>query len=129
MSNISVGVDLVDISRISKKFKNKKFIERIYTPVEIKYCESKNNASQHFAGRLAGKEAVGKALKISWPSGINWKDIEVISDHDIPQVVLYGEAKKTAEEKKITNIQISISHEKDYAVAFVIAVGNGKYGK
>jgi len=128
MEIISIGVDIVSIDRIKNDI-DEKFLKRVYSNDETVYCNSKENPSNHFAGRLAGKEAVCKALKITWVTGINWKDIEIINNNDIPEVILHGEAKKVAEEKKIKNILISISHEKDYAIAFVIAAGKVNYGK
>ena len=76
---------------------------------------------------MAGKEAVSKALKMSWEGGINWKDIEIINEKNgIPRVVLHGEAKKVANARKIKNIRISISHEKEYAIAFAVTTGDKK---
>ena len=120
---ILIGVDIVSIDRISKNIDNthKKFINRVYTKNEIDYCNSKVNISHHFAGRLAGKEAIIKALKISWGDGIGWRDIEILNDKNgIPEIVFHGEAKKIVNERNIKDIQISISHEKNYAVAFAI---------
>ncbi len=127
MNYFSIGVDIVSIGRISKNIDdiNDQFINRVYTKDEINYCKNKKNISHYFAGRLAGKEAVSKALKISWKGGINWRDIEIINEEDgIPRVILHGEAKKIANERKIKNIQISISHEKEYAIAFVVTIGD-----
>ena len=124
MNSISIGVDIVSIKRISRKI-DERFINRVYTKDEKSYCKNKENNSHHFAGRLAGKEAVSKALKMSWDGGINWKDIEIINEENgVPRVVLHGEAKKVANERKIRNIQISISHEKEYAVAFAVTSGD-----
>jgi len=121
--SFSIGVDIVDIMRISKEI-DERFIKRIYTIDEINYCKNKNNISLYFAGRLAAKEAVSKALKMSWETGVNWRDIEIINDKiGTPGVILHGEAKKIAIERKIKNILISISHEKEYAVAFSITIG------
>jgi holo-[acyl-carrier protein] synthase len=123
MDFISIGVDIVHIERISKNIDdvNDRFINRVYTEDEIKYCKSRKNFSHHFAGRLAGKEAVSKALKLSWEEGLNWKDIEIINEENgIPRVVLHGKIKKIGHERKIRNIKISISHEKEYAVAFAV---------
>ena len=125
MDSISIGVDIVYIGRISKNIDdNNRFINRVYTKDEINYCKSKKNVSHHFAGRLAGKEAVSKALEMTWEGGINWKDIEIINEENgIPRVVLHGEAKKVADKRKIRNIKVSISHEKEYAIAFAVTSG------
>lgn len=131
MDSISIGVDIVSTDRISKNLdkSNERFINRIYTKEEINYCRSKQNIVYHFAGKMACKEAVSKALNINWENGINWKDIEIINEKNgVPKVLLHGEAKKVAYEKKVKEIQISISHEKDYAVAFAITIEDGKNG-
>ena len=122
----SIGVDIVSIKRVSKNIDdiNNRFINRVYTDNEINYCKSKKNFSHHFAGRLAGKEAVSKALKMSWEKGLNWKDIEIIDEVGILKVVLHGEAGRVAGERKIKKIHLSISHENEYAIAFAVAVGN-----
>jgi holo-[acyl-carrier protein] synthase len=127
MDSVSVGVDIVSIKRISKNLDDR-FIQRVYTTGEIQFCKTKINASHQFAGRLAGKEAVSKALKMTWEKGINWKDIEIVSNEtNIPEVVLHGEAKVVATKRKIKNIQLSISHEQDYAIACAITVGYGNH--
>jgi holo-[acyl-carrier protein] synthase len=124
IGSVSIGVDIVNITRMSKNIDKPNFINRVFTKYEIDYCKNKNNILHHYAGRFAGKEAVFKALKMSNNKGLHWKDIEIICEETgLPMIILHGDAKKLAAEKKITNIQISISHEKDYAVAFVIAVG------
>lgn len=126
---VSIGVDIVSTDRISKNINiaNNRFINRVYTKDEINYCKGKENISHHFAGKLAGKEAVSKALKMSWEKGINWREIEIKNvKNSLPRVILHGNAKKIADEKKIKDIQISISHEKDYAVAFVVAIEANK---
>ena len=125
MDFISIGIDIVHIERISKNIDDVKnrFINRVYTKDEINYCMNRKNFSHHFAGRLAGKEAVSKALRLSWEEGLNLKDIEIINEeHGIPKVMLHGKIKKIANERKIRNIKISISHEKDYAVAFAVTI-------
>jgi phosphopantetheine--protein transferase-like protein len=127
IDSISIGVDIVSVDRISNNAKdtNSGFIKRIYTQKEVDFIRNKENISQYFAGRLAAKEAVCKALKLDWSGGINWKDIEILSgDDSIPVVRLHGHAKKVADERKITNILLSISHEKDYAIAFAVTIGN-----
>lgn len=129
MDFISVGVDIVLIERITRDIiDNKSFENRVFTQPEIEYCRSKENVFHHFAGRFAGKEAVSKALKIPWEQGAKWKDIEIVDNDGIPKVVLHGRARTIADKEKIQNISISISHEKDYAVAFVIADGMNRDG-
>ena len=84
---ISCGTDIIEIKRIKESIEDlgAKFLERVYTDKEIKYCESKNNQKyQHYAARFAAKEAVFKAIsrKLKNKYDIGWKDIEVINDEN-----------------------------------------------
>lgn len=117
---IKCGTDIIEIDRIKESIENlgEKFINKIYTENEIQYCESKKNQKyQHYAARFAVKEATFKA--ISWKLkniyDLSWKDIEVINDENgRPGINIIG-----VDLKCIENIDVSISHCKDYAVANV----------
>jgi len=108
----NIGIDMVDIDRFRKKEygKNKFFYEKIFTKSEIKYCLSFKNKSEHFAGKFAIKEAVKKSIKekISF--------IEIVTSHNNskPKIIL----------KKKLNYRflVSISHERNFAIAMVIAL-------
>lgn len=120
---ISSGVDIIEIDRIKQSIENTegKFCERVYTENEIKYCESKKNQKyQHYAARFAAKEAVFKAIssKLQDKYEISWKDIEILNDvNGRPYVNILNE-----NEKKIEDIDVSLSHCKQYAVANVVLV-------
>jgi len=80
VSAIGVGVDLVEVARVSAILKDKgaRVLERLLTPAERAYCESRPDVATHVAVRLAAKEAVYKALQGSEAArGIGWRDIEV----------------------------------------------------
>lgn len=120
--NIRIGTDIIEISRIKKSIEDtdNKFIERIYTNKEIEYCESrKSQKYQHYAVRFAGKEAVFKAISsvLKNKFEIDWKDIEILNDSSGRP---YVNILKSKISDKI-NIDISLSHCKEYAVANVIA--------
>ena len=120
--NIRIGTDIIEISRIKKSIEDtdNKFIERIYTNKEIEYCESrKSQKYQHYAVRFAGKEAVFKAISSMLKNKfeIDWKDIEILNDSSGRP---YVNILKSKISEKI-NIDISLSHCKEYAVANVIA--------
>ena len=120
---IRTGTDIIEINRVKKAIEetDKKFCERVYTPREIDYCESKNAQKyQHYAARFAAKEAVFKALSAILDSkyDLEWKDIEIRNDN-------YGRPYIELNEKftkAIESIDISISHCKEYAVASVILI-------
>lgn len=118
---VTCGTDIIEIERIKKSIEEtgNKFLERVYTIQEIKYCESKKvQKYQHYAARFAAKEAVFKALsqQINDKYSICWKDIEIINDEQgRPSVNVLG-----VDTKNIQNIDLSMSHCKDYAVANVV---------
>ena len=76
---IGIGTDITECLRIARMIERhgELFIDRVYTPEEIKYCQSRRQATQHFTGRWAAKEAVLKALGIGWRRGVAWRDVEV----------------------------------------------------
>lgn len=118
--NIYCGTDIIEIDRIKKSIEelDEKFLKRVYTEREIKYCEERGKQKyQHYAARFASKEAVFKAISQNLENKyqIEWKDIEIINNEDLKPVVNL--------KKKITgisNIDISISHCKEYAIAMVV---------
>ena len=115
---IKTGTDIIEIERVQKSIENTdgKFCDRVYTANEIKYCESKNvQKYQHYAARFAAKEAVFKAISAGLKDKfeVSWQEIEILNDKNgRPYVVLPQE-----KSQNIENIDISISHCKDYAVA------------
>ncbi len=109
----SVGTDLVDVKRIAASIKNPRFLERVFTASEIKYCGGKKNSAQHYAVRFAAKEAVWKALSEVQVKGIAHKEIGVArAPSGRPSVSLSKRLKKY--EKKI---HLSLSHTDEYALA------------
>ena len=118
------GTDIIEISRIKESIEKygQSFLDRIYSPREIEYCEKKGNVKyQHYAARFASKEAVAKMFGTGFNGAFEWKEIEVLND-DLgkPQINLYNGAKRMFDEEKLEKIEISISHCKEYAVAMVI---------
>mgnify|MGYP001009393393 CR=1 FL=1 len=122
---IGTGVDIIKISRIENIIKNKrdKFYNKIFTSNEIEYIKIKNHNAQTISGLFAAKEAISKVLGTGIGK-VNWKDIEIIHDKlGKPYVKLYREGKNIAKKLDIDKINLSISHEKDYALAFAIGEG------
>lgn len=108
---MDVGIDIVDIGRIGKLVKNNRFLARVFTEKEIKYCNLKRNKAQHFAVRFAAKEAAWKAIG---QKALSHRDISVSNDSDGKPRIILNKFKKL--QKKIS---ISLSHSKDYAAAVV----------
>jgi holo-[acyl-carrier protein] synthase len=126
MKVIGIGTDIIECLRIAQMIERhgELFINRVYTPLEIRYCSSRKQATQHYAGRWAAKEAVLKALGTGWRKGISWRDIEVRNDTlGKPVVGLRGGAADLVEQLGITELLVSISHCRSHAVAYALAVG------
>ena len=109
----AVGVDIVDIKRISRLVKNDRFCRRVFSGREMAYCDSRKKPAQHYAVRFAAKEAVWKILG---RREITHKDISVQnSPEGKPRVILSDKFRKL--EKRIS---ISLSHTDNYAVAVAV---------
>lgn len=114
-----VGCDIVNVIRIEKLLANDRFLDKVCTDYERSYCKGKS--AQTAAGIWAAKEAVSKAMGTGF-CGYTPKDIEVChDDNGRPQIVLHRGARTRAELLEISNLQISISHEAELALAFVVA--------
>ena len=128
-SLIGLGTDITECLRIARMIERhgELFINRVYTPEEIKYCQSRKQATQHFTGRWAAKEAILKALGTGWRRGISWRDIEVRNEPGgKPMVAVRGGAKDVVEQLEISEIQVSISHCRSHAIACAVAMGGDK---
>ena len=126
MNVVGIGTDIVECLRIADMIEKHEdiFINRVFTPDEIEYCGGRKSSTQHYAGRLAAKEAILKALGTGWAKGIQWTDIEVGNEPGgRPFVRLTGAAKEVSESRGITEVLISISHCRLFATAFATAVG------
>ena len=113
------GVDIIEIPRIKQVLDRygQRFLKRVFTPQEIDYCRGR---ASNLAGRFAAKEATMKALGTG-VRGVGWKDIEVVrADSGAPSAKLHGRAANRAERLQVTEISLSISHSREYAVAFVV---------
>ena len=113
------GTDIIEIERIKNsidKFGDR-FLNTVFTLKEIEYCESKKTQKyQHYAVRFAAKEAVFKALSNNINAPDEWKSIEILSEESgRPKVNLKIEV------QNLENIDISLSHCKQYAIANVVA--------
>ena len=120
---IKSGIDIIEVERIKSSIDEMgdNFLDRVYTENEIQYCESKKMQKyQHYAARFAAKEAVFKAISktLNGKYDITWKDIEVLNDETGRPYIKLSEQFAN----KIEDIDISISHCKEYAVANVVII-------
>jgi holo-[acyl-carrier protein] synthase len=117
---VGVGLDLVKINRIRAITERwpSKFLDRLYTQAERRYCLARPSPYASLAGRFAAKEAVLKALGTGWSDGISWHDIQVLNDRTgRPRATVSGRVKALMTRAGVTGIHVSLSHDTDYAVA------------
>lgn len=108
---MKIGIDIVDVKRIKRIMFNKRFIERVFSKKEIKYCNSFKNKHERFAARFAAKEAFIKCLGSKKKPPLNM--IEIINSKDgVPYIYVNG--------KMIKNCLVSLSHVEEYAVAVCV---------
>ena len=127
MKIIGTGVDIVEVSRIKNAAVRweKNFLQRIFTDKELEYSNERTTSYQHLAARFAAKEAVLKALGNGWANRAEWRDIEVWNEESgKPNVRLRGEVLRMSNERGVTDVIVSLSHTRTYAVANVILVKN-----
>lgn len=118
---LGIGVDIIEISRIQEAVEaNSNFIEKLFSKNEIEYLKTRNLRAEYIAGRFAAKEAVSKALGTGFRS-FNLKDVEIDRNSlGKPIVTLKGKAKQIAEKNGNYKMHVSISHDRDNAIAYAV---------
>lgn len=122
---IGIGIDIVEVGRIEKAIEKNvdRFLGRVFTEREVRYCEGKKNKYEHFAARFAAKEAAMKALGTGWRKGVAFSGIEVIPEKSgKPNLVFHGKTRELFSAQGGTGSFVSLSHTKAFAVAQVILV-------
>jgi len=117
---ISVGIDIVEIARLEGALARwgERFLHRVYTSAELSFCRGR---VPELAARFAAKEAISKALGTGL-RGLSWREMEILPDaRGKPEVYLHGRAADRAAELGLRHFAISLSHERAYAVAIVMA--------
>jgi holo-[acyl-carrier protein] synthase len=124
-----LGTDIIEVDRVKTAIENGengRFLNRVFTPNEIEYCESKKASKyQSYAARFAGKEAVSKAFGTGIGENAFFNEIEILNNAlGKPSVTLHGKAKEYYSTLGASGISITLSHCREYAVAYVaISVG------
>lgn len=120
---ISSGIDIIEIATVKTLIDRhgERFLKRAFTEKEVAYCSDKKDQYPHYAGRIAAKEAVFKALKTGWNLGVQWNQIEVLNDEQgAPQLTFSGQAAQYLHQSGFANYEVSISHAGNMATAVVI---------
>ncbi len=125
MGSYAVGIDMIAIPRVRAVIERhgSRFLRRVYTPEEVAFCRGR---VAELAARFAAKEAVMKALGTG-ARGVAWREIEVLADRrGKPLVYLYGRARERADRIGLRALDVSLTHERDLAVAAVVGVREGE---
>jgi len=120
---VGTGIDIVEVSRIATAVERfgERFLDRVFTASEIRYCRSKQNAMERFAARFAAKEAGFKAIGTGWRYGVTWKDVEVGREPGGRPTICYGgKAAEFAAKLGMRRASLSLSHTAGQAIAHVI---------
>lgn len=124
---VGVGLDLIEVDRVQKILEShpERFVERVFTPEERRYCAPRARAAESFAGRFALKEAVMKVLGTGWGQGVRFRDIEAVKQPSgAVEAGLHGRAADVARDLGIHKVHVSITHVGGMAAA--MAVGEGE---
>jgi len=121
---LGLGVDICEIARMERALaRHPTMRDRVFTPEERAYCDSKARPAESYAGRFAAREAVIKAL--GGYRGRGWRDISVArSPSGAPEIRLRGNAKARADDIGVARVLVSFTHERANAVAFAVAVSS-----
>ncbi len=119
---IGIGIDIVSIDRLQTALKGTHSMEqKLFTPEEIRFCNSRKNQYQHFGGRFAAKEAALKALGTGWSEGISWQDVEITDgDRGEPILTFHAKAQEVFAKLGAQTTWLSITHSPEHAVAVVV---------
>lgn len=124
-----IGIDVVEVERIASAIERhgELFLAKLFTPAERAYCAVQKRPELHYAARFAAKEAVSKALGTGIGSQAGWLDLEITRDPSgAPKLRLQGSAAVFTKSQGITEIQISLTHAREYAAANAIAMASSE---
>ena len=120
---VGTGIDIAEVPRIGQAIERfgERFLQRIFTAGEIRYCDSKANRVERYAARFAAKEAAMKALGTGWNHGVRWRDCEVVrAPGGRPTMTFHGQAGEFAAKMGVKNIALSLTHTSEQAIAQLI---------
>ncbi len=124
---VGIGTDIIAVARIASGIEKygERFARRILSPDELETFSQHGNQANYLAKRFAAKEAVVKALGCGFRDGISMRQVAVSNDPlGKPQVTLHSKAAERAESMGVTEILLSLSDEREYAIAYAMAQKN-----
>jgi holo-[acyl-carrier protein] synthase len=120
---VGTGVDIAEVGRIQATVERfgDRFLKRVFTPAEVRYCLGKPNSAERLAARFAAKEAGMKAIGTGLRHGVTWQSVEVVRfPGQRPMLRFTGKAAEIAEQMGCKRAHLSLSHTADHAIAHVI---------
>jgi holo-[acyl-carrier protein] synthase len=120
---VGTGIDMTEVPRIAASIARfgERFLHRIFTENEIRYCDSKANRIERYAARFAAKEAAMKAIGTGWNHGVSWRDVEVSRmPGGRPTIAFHGKAAEFAAKLGVKQVALSLTHTAQHAIAQVI---------
>jgi holo-[acyl-carrier protein] synthase len=120
---VGTGIDIVEVPRVAQSIERfgERFLNRVFTAAEIRYCQPKANRVERFAARFAAKEAAMKAIGTGMRGGVSWQDFEVGREPGgRPTMVFHGKAAQVAQALGVRRTHVSVSHTEGHAIAYVI---------
>lgn len=123
---VGIGLDIAEVERVKAAIgrHGERFLHRVYTDAERRYCDSKPNRFERYAGRFAAKEAAMKAIGTGWRHGVGWRDFEVRRlPSGQPVIHFEGKAAEIAARLGVTKALVTISHTAANAIAQVLLEG------
>ncbi len=121
-----IGTDIVEVERLERATQRhgRQFLDRLFTPAEIDYCESQRRRFESYAARFAAKEAFLKALGTGGRDGISWQEIEVVrGPRGRPDLAVKGHALQAARRLGVGRMFLSLSHTREMATAVIVLEG------
>ena len=120
---VGTGVDIAEVPRVAAAIERfgERFLKRIFTEGERRYCDSKRNRAERYAARFAAKEAAVKALGTGWSQGVAWREVEVRREPGgRPTLAFSGVAAQHAQRLGVKRASLSLTHTREQAMAQVI---------
>jgi holo-[acyl-carrier protein] synthase len=120
---VGTGIDIIEVPRVAASIARfgERFLRRIYTEAEVRYCLAKHNAPERFAARFAAKEAALKAIGTGWRQGVAWREVEVGREPGgRPTILFHGRAAQHAARLGMRRASLSLTHTAEHAIAQVI---------
>ena len=124
MDVVGLGTEIVECARVRVMIEEhgERFLTRVYTAEEIRWCQSRKNATEHYAAIWAAKEAVFKCLRVAGRSGAPWSQIEVQFYDDMPKVKVHGILREWMDKAGVGGIAVSTAFTRHYATATAVAM-------